>query len=91
MASRAPMAGGAHMVERFGKPVAGSIPTIVRSYKSSVTKLVHENLHSQGAPVWQRNYYEHVIRDGKDYERISGYILANPGNWLKDMEYFSIG
>ena len=36
--------------------------------------------------IWQRNYYEHVIRDQHDYERITGYIAANPGNWASDEE-----
>ncbi len=38
------------------------------------------------ANIWQRNYYEHIIRDQKDYERIAGYILANPSNWNADDE-----
>jgi len=36
--------------------------------------------------LWQRNYYEHVIRDDNDYESIVGYILTNPFNWEKDEE-----
>lgn len=36
--------------------------------------------------LWQRNYYEHIIRDQTDYERIVGYILDNPANWDKDEE-----
>ena len=49
--------------ERFGKPVAGSIPTIIRSYKSAVTKQFNEIMNQPGAVVWHRNYYEHIIRD----------------------------
>ena len=36
--------------------------------------------------LWQRNYYEHIIRDQKDWERIHSYIEANPVNWKKDGE-----
>jgi REP element-mobilizing transposase RayT len=36
--------------------------------------------------IWQRNYYEHVIRDEKDYQAIYDYILNNPQNWDKDEE-----
>jgi REP element-mobilizing transposase RayT len=36
--------------------------------------------------LWQRNYYEHIIRDQADYERIAGYILDNPVNWDQDEE-----
>ncbi len=34
--------------------------------------------------IWQRNYYEHIIRDNADYERIAAYILNNPINWDSD-------
>jgi REP element-mobilizing transposase RayT len=36
--------------------------------------------------IWQRNYYEHILRDEADYERIAGYILDNPVNWDQDEE-----
>jgi hypothetical protein len=36
--------------------------------------------------IWQRNYFEHILRDQADYERIAGYILENPVNWDKDEE-----
>jgi putative transposase len=37
-------------------------------------------------PVWQRNYYEHIIRDREDYARIADYIKNNPKRWDKDEE-----
>ena len=37
--------------------------------------------------LWQRNYYEHIIRDEKDYQSIFDYIISNPHNWEKDQEY----
>ena len=70
--------------ERFGKPAVGSIPTIARAFKSAVTRRANRELNS--ANIWQRNYYEHIIRDQTDYERIAGYILANPANWNDDEE-----
>ena len=72
--------------EMFGKPVRGSIPTIIRSFKSAVTKQYHEMTNTQNARLWQRNYYEHVIRDEKEYQAIYDYILTNPQNWEKDEE-----
>lgn len=57
---------------------------MVGSFKSSVTRRAGRELNS--ANIWQRNYYEHIIRDQKDYERIAGYILANPSAWDKDDE-----
>ena len=70
--------------EVFGKPVPGSIPTIVRSFKSAVTKQINTYRSSPGEVVWHRNYYEHIIRSEKDYAAIEGYILDNPLNWNKD-------
>jgi REP element-mobilizing transposase RayT len=43
--------------ERFGKPVANSIPTIMRAFKSASTKHINEIRKAPGAPVWQRNYH----------------------------------
>ena len=39
-----------------------------------------------GTPVWQRNYYEHVIRDEKELNGIREYILYNPLTWKRDVE-----
>lgn len=77
----------AHTKEQFGKPVAGSLPTIIRSFKSAVTKRINEIRNTQGQHVWQRNYYEHIIRDEFDLYRIREYIISNALNWDKD-EYF---
>ena len=71
-------------VESFGKPVAGSLPTIVRSFKSAVTKRINITRDNPGGPVWQRNYYEHVIRNEADYHRIAEYIESNPARWAED-------
>ena len=40
--------------------------------------------HAVGAPVWQRNYYEHVIRTDEDLLRIRQYIVENPERWDED-------
>jgi len=70
--------------ERFGKPVPGSIPTIIRSYKSTVAKRINALREAPGVPVWQRDYYEHIIRDEKELARIREYILNNPARWETD-------
>ena len=72
--------------EQFGKPVAGSLPTIVRAYKSAVTYKINEFRTTRGSPVWQRNYYEHIIRDGSDNDWIYKYIQSHPYQWEKDEE-----
>jgi REP element-mobilizing transposase RayT len=72
--------------ERFQKPVKGSLPTIVRSYKSSVAYRINLMRGTQGVPVWQRNYYEHIIRDEQDLQNKTDYIEANPMLWDEDDE-----
>jgi len=42
--------------------------------------------NTQNTRLWQRNYYEHVIRDEKEYQVIYDYILTNPLNWERDEE-----
>ncbi len=72
--------------EGFGRPVPGSIPTIVRSYKSAVSYRVHAEGKRIGSRFWQRNCYEHVIRNQEDWERIHRYIESNPALWAEDEE-----
>jgi putative transposase len=72
---------GQPTIEQFGKPIAGSLPTLVRSFKSAVTKRINDLRKTPGAPVWQRNYYERVIRDEAAYHRIAEYIAKNPQRW----------
>ena len=76
--------------ESFGKPVAGSIPTIIRGFKSTVTKQINELRNTPGAPLWQRNYYEHIVRNEKSLNRIRQYIINNPANWENDIENVEI-
>jgi REP element-mobilizing transposase RayT len=64
--------------EQFGRPVPGSIPTIVRSFKSATTLRINTIRQTSGASVWQRNYYEHIIRDEVELNRIRLYIANNP-------------
>jgi putative transposase len=72
--------------ERFGKPVSGSIPTIVRSYKSAVALRINYARPGDSTPVWQKNYYEHVIRNESDMQAKWDYIESNPSNWEHDDE-----
>jgi putative transposase len=62
----------------------GSLGAIVRSFKSAVSRRAEMEVNIRN--VWQRNYYEHIIRDNADYERIGSYILDNPVNWDCDEE-----
>jgi putative transposase len=63
-----------------------SIGAIVRAYKSAVTYRINRIRRTPGTPVWQRNYWEHIIRDEHDLSRIREYIRNNPAQWETDME-----
>jgi len=73
-------------VEQFGKSVAGSLPTIIRAFKSAVTKRINESRNTPGAGLWQRNYWEHIVRNENELNRIRQYIIDNPKNWETDRE-----
>jgi REP element-mobilizing transposase RayT len=51
-----------------------------------VAKRINELRGTPGALVWQRNYFEHVIRDEKSLQRIREYIINNPAQWEVDRE-----
>ena len=61
-----------------------SLGAIVRGFKSAVTKRINALRGTPGAPVWQRNYYEHIIRDERALDAIRRYIAANPLRWHLD-------
>jgi len=63
-----------------------SISSFVAGFKSSVTKQINQFRNTLGKPVWQRNYYEHIIRDEKELNKIREYIVNNPIQWELDTE-----
>lgn len=73
-------------VNKFQKIIPHSIGSIVRGYKIGVTKWFRSNTDIEF--VWQRNYYENIIRTEHSYLRISEYIINNPKNWDED-DFFS--
>ena len=70
-------------------PMPGSIAAIVGSFKSTASRKFRETTANPGKHLWQRNYYEHIIKNERDYQATYDYILANPMNWEKDEEFFS--
>ncbi len=62
-------------------PKTGSLSVAVRSFKSAVSKLAHKAGHEFG---WQERYWDRIIRDEKELNRIRNYIRANPSNWEND-------
>ncbi len=64
--------------------IPGSLGAIVRAYKAAVTYRINAMRGFTNPPVWQRNYYDHIIRNEKDYESIWNYIESNPRKWMDD-------
>ncbi len=61
---------------------SNTIGSIVRGFKIGVTKWVRSNTNIH--QIWQRNYYEHIIRNEASYFRIHEYIENNPAKWTED-------
>ncbi len=63
---------------------AQSISSFAAGFKSIVTKRINILRQTPRLPVWQRNYYEHVIMTDKALDTIREYIICNPMNWETD-------
>jgi REP element-mobilizing transposase RayT len=77
--SRAPLPSPPHRPPR-------SLGSFVAGFKSAATKRINAIRSTLGLPVWQRNYYEHVIRDEDDLDRVRRYIAENALRWEEDPE-----
>jgi REP element-mobilizing transposase RayT len=62
-------------------PPQGSIGSIVGSFKSAAARRINAQRETRGRPLWQRGYYEHIIRNGPELERVRQYIHDNPRRW----------
>jgi REP element-mobilizing transposase RayT len=76
---------GAHGRAPLQRPPR-SLGAFVAGFKSAVTKRINMMRGTPGAAVWQRGYYEHIIRDDESLNRIREYILQNPLRWHLDLE-----
>ncbi|MFA6079978.1 MAG: transposase [Candidatus Gracilibacteria bacterium] len=66
----------------FQYVISRSLSAIIRGYKIGVTKGCRAIM--PGIDIWQRNFYEYVVRDEEDLNRIREYIIYNPTNWRED-------
>ena len=70
-----------------------TIGSIIRGFKIGVTKWFNNNRAKdfsplqKSKPIWQRNYYEHIIRNEQSHQQITDYIINNPFNWGNDKYY----
>ena len=85
--SRAPLQPPAPQSPRLSR----SLGSVVAGLKSAVTKRINLTRGTPGLPVWQRNYYERVIRNEEEMNRLHQYIVGNPSLWKEDSENPAIG
>ena len=76
-------ASSARTKDRARRPALGKI---MRSFKSISAIRINEILGRKGQPVWQRNYFERIVRRGKDLGDVRRYIAENPERWMDDQE-----
>ena len=67
-------------------PTRHGLPEVVRAFKTFSARRINEYRQTLGTAVWQRNYYEHIIRNECDLNRIRQYIIDNPAKWPEDPE-----
>ena len=75
---------------RAGVNPAPTLFDVVGAYKSLVANgclEIYKTRNETRGKLWQRNYYEHIIRDEQSYQKISNYIINNPVNWAEDKFY----
>ena len=63
---------------------SGSLGAVVGNYKSVTTRRINQLRDMPGTPFWQRNYWEHIIRNEQSLNRIREYIGDNPARWPED-------
>ena len=65
---------------------APTIGKIIHDFKARCTHAINHHRNSKGTPVWQRNYYERIIRNEVELRNIREYIQNNPAQWaLNDL------
>jgi putative transposase len=59
---------------------------VIGRFKTRSARRINERRNAMGIPLWQRDYYEHIVRDEEDLSRIRQYIVDNPVKWEEDDE-----
>ncbi len=62
------------------------LPEIVRAFKTFSARGINESRRTPGEPIWQRNYFDRIIRDENELNRILEYIIYNPLKWEEDKD-----
>ncbi len=70
--------------EKERKNYAASLGGIMINFKAAVTKQCRLIVNNTNQEIWQRSYYDHIIRNEDDLNRCREYIIQNPSNWNND-------
>ena len=79
-------------IEATARVAPTAVPDIVGAYKSLVANgclAIFKSYNQTMGKLWQRNYYEIIIRNEKSYQHISEYIINNPSKWQNDKFYLN--
>ena len=60
------------------------IPKIIGRFKMRTAKLINQYQKTEGIPFWQKNYYDHIVRNESELARIREYVANNPMKWDSD-------
>jgi putative transposase len=71
---------GIIIVHESSKPIS----EIIRGFKTFSARQINKSLDRKGCSLWQRNYYEHIIRSEDELNNVRQYIFNNPTNWKED-------
>lgn len=66
--------------------IPGSLGAVIGNFKSITTRRINQIRRSPGGAVWQRNFYDRVIRHERELAAVRQYIRDNPANWALDKE-----
>ena len=69
------------------KPARTPVTEAIRQFKTFSARKINQMRGTPGKPVWQRGFYDHIIRSEPDYLRVWSYIDTNPAKWAED-EYY---
>jgi len=64
----------------------GSVLSVIQALESAAGRRINAERGTPGAPVWQRGYYEHILRSQGELHRVRRYVELNPVHWVLDRE-----
>jgi len=70
----------------YAQPIRHPLSEVIRAFKSFSAKRINTLRRTTYAPFWQKNYYEHIIRNDRAWNAIAWYIINNPLNWQMDRD-----